>query len=119
MSGGELSEYISTHPCADRLGLVGRHRTVLYYEIDNTLQLSDVADGLSYLHSHSVIHGDLKGVCKVQNYLPNPLTRPLAKHPCGRYGSRTTRRLLLRRHRFRFRARRVHNRWPCSAMGRT
>ncbi|KAF9647775.1 kinase-like protein [Thelephora ganbajun] len=44
ISGEELSQYISTHPCADRLDL-----------------LSDVANGLSYLHSHSVIHGDLKG----------------------------------------------------------
>ena len=26
-------------------------------------QLSDIADGLSHLHSRNVIHGDLKGVC--------------------------------------------------------
>ena len=26
-------------------------------------QLSDVAEGLNYLHSYNVIHGDLKGVC--------------------------------------------------------
>jgi len=44
MIGGELLEYIGVHPCADRLGLI-----------------SDVADGLNYLHSRSVIHGDLKG----------------------------------------------------------
>jgi len=62
MSGGELLGYITTHPCADRLGLVGRHRVILDYEIDHAPQLSDVADGLSYLHSHSLIHGDLKGV---------------------------------------------------------
>ena len=35
MSGGELSEYISMHPRADRLGLVGCHHPILYYEIDN------------------------------------------------------------------------------------
>ena len=26
-------------------------------------QLSDVAEGLSHLHSRNVVHGDLKGVC--------------------------------------------------------
>ena len=27
MTGGDLSEYIDAHPSADRLGLVGFHRT--------------------------------------------------------------------------------------------
>jgi len=49
------------YPCADRLGLVGCPYAILDYEIDHP-QLSDVANGLSHLHSHSVIHGDLKGV---------------------------------------------------------
>ena len=31
-------------------------------------KISDVADGLSYLHFHDVIHGDLKGVCEVQKH---------------------------------------------------
>ncbi|KAF9789474.1 kinase-like domain-containing protein [Thelephora terrestris] len=44
MSGGDLPRYISKHPGADILSL-----------------LSDVAEGLSYLHSCNVIHGDLKG----------------------------------------------------------
>jgi len=29
MTGGELSEYIAVHPCADRLALVGTHGTTL------------------------------------------------------------------------------------------
>ena len=32
-------------------------------------QISDVANGLSYLHSHGVIHGDLKGVCDIKKVL--------------------------------------------------
>ncbi|KAF9642811.1 kinase-like protein [Thelephora ganbajun] len=44
MPGGDLTEYITNHPDTDRLSL-----------------LSDVAEGLNYLHSCDVIHGDLKG----------------------------------------------------------
>jgi len=44
MSGGELTEYIRMNPSADRIGL-----------------LCGIANGLSYLHSCGVIHGDLKG----------------------------------------------------------
>jgi len=44
MPGGELSNYIKENPDVDRLGL-----------------LSDVAEGLRYLHSRNMIHGDLKG----------------------------------------------------------
>ncbi|KAF9643876.1 kinase-like protein [Thelephora ganbajun] len=46
MPGGNLPEYIKTHPNADRLEF-----------------LSDVAKGLCYLHSYNAIHGDIKGVC--------------------------------------------------------
>ncbi|KAF9645427.1 kinase-like protein, partial [Thelephora ganbajun] len=44
MSGGNLPEYLEKHSDADRIGL-----------------LRDVAEGLCYLHSCNVIHGDLKG----------------------------------------------------------
>jgi serine/threonine protein kinase len=33
-------------------------------DVPTPLQLSDVADGVEYLHSHGIIHGDLKGVRK-------------------------------------------------------
>ncbi|KAF9789363.1 kinase-like protein [Thelephora terrestris] len=44
MSGGNLSEHIREHPDANRLGLV-----------------LGIAEGLHYLHSRNIIHGDLKG----------------------------------------------------------
>ncbi|KAF9646791.1 kinase-like protein [Thelephora ganbajun] len=44
MPGGGLTEYITNHPDTDRISL-----------------LSDVAEGLNYLHSCNMIHGDLKG----------------------------------------------------------
>ena len=36
----------------------------------SSCQLSDVVKGLHYLHSCSVIHGDLKGVCSSKPLLP-------------------------------------------------
>ncbi|KAF9644739.1 kinase-like protein [Thelephora ganbajun] len=46
MPNGNLLDYIKKNSSADRLALVS---------------LSEVAEGLSYLHSRNVIHGDLKG----------------------------------------------------------
>ena len=58
---GNVLEYIQTIPDVDRLELVG----VPPFELactDTRYQLSDAANGLSYLHSRNVIHGNLKGV---------------------------------------------------------
>jgi serine/threonine protein kinase len=66
MPGGELTEYLDVHPRADRVGLVCCHRATLDSDLP-LLQVSDVANGLSYLHSHGVIHGDLKGVREAQD----------------------------------------------------
>ncbi|KAF9789477.1 kinase-like domain-containing protein [Thelephora terrestris] len=44
MENGRITEYVEKHPEADRTGL-----------------LWDVANGLHYLHSCGIIHGDLKG----------------------------------------------------------
>jgi len=44
MPYGSIIDYLMTHPKENRLGL-----------------LSDVAEGLNYLHSFRVVHGDLKG----------------------------------------------------------
>ena len=45
-------------------------------------QLSDVADGLDYLHSCNVIHGDLKGVRDCSEHCFTPALTLSVKHPC-------------------------------------
>ncbi|KAF9643029.1 kinase-like protein [Thelephora ganbajun] len=45
MPNGNLSDYIQNNPDADRLGLI-----------------SNIAEGLRYLHTRNVIHGNLKGL---------------------------------------------------------
>jgi len=62
MTGGGLAEYIKRDPDTDRLGLVGVLLVVFTTRLP-CYQLSDIAEGLCYLHSCNVIHGDLKGVC--------------------------------------------------------
>jgi len=54
-------EYITNHPDADRISLVRVPSTASHDEL-TPHQLSDVAEGLNYLHSCNVIHGGLKGV---------------------------------------------------------
>jgi len=71
MPHGELREYIKENQYMNRVGLVGSslptHMQHLTYP-----QLLGVAEGLGYLHSCNVIHGDLKGV-RLSDY---PGTRP-------------------------------------------
>ena len=62
MSGGDLTRYIAKHPDANKVSLVSIPSTVFCATCWTPHQLSDVAEGLSYLHSCDVIHGDLKGV---------------------------------------------------------
>jgi serine/threonine protein kinase len=63
MPYGDLPGYIGKHPGADRRYLVWFISTTSAQCDALTLcQLSDVAEGLEYLHSCNLIHGDLKGV---------------------------------------------------------
>lgn len=62
MPGGTLLEYLDENSDVDRLGLVGM-LLLLPIHTHPHQQVSDVANGLHYLHSCDVIHGGIKGVC--------------------------------------------------------
>ena len=78
-------EYIKEHPSADRLGLVCFFLVLREVEFSPPPQLRGIAEGLNYLHSRHVVHGDLKGVRRFRQYYPNLLTDVLAKHSCRQY----------------------------------
>ena len=59
--GGDLTEYVGKHPETDRPGLVRVFPPYPMMYLPSR-KLRDTADGLHYLHSRNVVHGDLKGV---------------------------------------------------------
>ena len=61
MPNGDLTEYIGKHPNTDRLALVSVPLVSWMVRLPSH-KLRDVTDGLYYLHSRNVVHGDLKGV---------------------------------------------------------
>ena len=83
MPGGELREYVTHHPSTDRLRLV----SIPLFCIELRLRPSkvfDVANGLNYLHSCNIIHGDLKGVRYSLDHPPhNCIDVWAAEYPCG------------------------------------
>lgn len=70
MPGGDLSENMK-NPNVNRRTLVCDTLTYLF-NADASHQLSDVAEGLCYLHSCNVVHGDLKGVGDYRSHLTTP-----------------------------------------------
>ena len=61
MPNGDLTEYLGKNPSADRIALVGPP-VITAMLMPIIRKLSDVAEGLAYLHVKHAIHGDLKGV---------------------------------------------------------
>ena len=63
MSGGDLTTHIKSNPHRSRIALVSPSLTPTPRNVASAFsQLSDVAEGLNYLHQCDVVHGDLKGV---------------------------------------------------------
>ena len=56
-----MTGYIKKHPSADRLGFVSVPLPSWIMCLPPH-KLCDITDGLHYLHSRDVVHGDLKGV---------------------------------------------------------
>ena len=64
MPGGELRSYIKTNPHTNLISLVSQPLPASGV-VSLSSQLLGVAEGLMYLYSCNVIHGDLKGVRRV------------------------------------------------------
>lgn len=61
MPRGELRSYVKENPQANLISLVSQLLPT-WDGASSSSQLLGVAEGLAYLHSCNVIHGDLKGV---------------------------------------------------------
>lgn len=63
MPGGNITEYLKTHSNTNQLVLVCYFPPCAEVSTDYppTDQLSGIADGLDYLHSRGIVHGNLKG----------------------------------------------------------
>ena len=62
MPNGTITEYVKAKPHVNRISLVRMPPTAVRSSKLNPFKLLDVAEGLNYLHTCHMVHGDLKGV---------------------------------------------------------
>ena len=62
MPKGTLTTYLSQNPRVNRVDLVSSFPVITSSPVPFSSKILDVAEGLAYLHSKRVTHGDLKGV---------------------------------------------------------
>ena len=68
MEHGNIIMYIKKHP-VNRLDLVSKRHLSSAFPTKTQQQLHDAAQGLKYLHSAGLSHGDLKGVSTFRSQL--------------------------------------------------
>lgn len=61
VKNGNVRHYLEVNPDAPRLPLVSL-RFVSTFTMSDYRKIRGIANGLTYLHSQGIIHGDLKGV---------------------------------------------------------
>jgi len=59
---GNISEFLKNHGGVNRVQLVSERAVFCGGRRDWLIQLVDAANGLEYMHSIQMVHGDLKGV---------------------------------------------------------
>ena len=63
LKNGNAREYLQKHPNGNRLHIVHTLRLYSGRLLTSYFQLYGVSLGLVHLHSHQIVHGDLKAVC--------------------------------------------------------
>ena len=72
MENGDLVHYLRKFPQANRVKLVKFSPFPYVAELNNLLdQVHEINQGLSYLHSEHVVHGDLKSVSPLSTQATN------------------------------------------------
>lgn len=64
MENETASDYVKQHPSIDRTKLVGSTSSSIYATTDTFGEILGIAEGLHYLHSHDIVHSDLKAASR-------------------------------------------------------